>query len=74
MIKKLLIESNINNLTIVENTIDNITNEAGINRDNYGKILIAVLEAVNNAIVHGNKSDKEKKVEVEFIFETTYWM
>jgi serine/threonine-protein kinase RsbW len=69
MQKELKIESDITNLTIVENAIDNLTNEIGINKDSYGKILIAVLEAVNNAIVHGNKSDLKKSVKVDFLIE-----
>ena len=66
MLKRIKIESEINNLRIVENAIDSITNESGINQENYGKILIGTLEAVNNAIVHGNKSDKNKFVSIEF--------
>lgn len=69
MQKELEIESVITNLTIVENTIDNLTNEVGIGKDSYGKILVAVLEAVNNAIVHGNKSDQRKYVKVNFAVE-----
>ncbi len=65
MIKKIRIESTIDNLRAVENAIDNITGEAGISKDNYGKILVSALEAVNNAIIHGNKADKKKMVEIE---------
>ncbi len=65
MIKKLRIESKIDNLRAVENAIDNITGEAGINKENYGKILVSTLEAVNNAIIHGNKADKKKIVDIE---------
>ena len=65
MIKKLKIESKVNNLRAVENAIDNITGEAGINQENYGKILVSTLEAVNNAIIHGNKADINKIVDVE---------
>ncbi len=65
MMKKIKIESVIDNLRIVENVIDNITNEYEINQESYGKILIGTLEAVNNAIVHGNKSDKSKYVNIE---------
>lgn len=65
MIRKIKIESVIDNLRVVENIIDNITNEYGINQENYGKILIGTLEAVNNAIVHGNKSDNKKYVKIE---------
>lgn len=69
MIKKFSIESNINNLRVVENVIDNITGEEGINQDSYGKILVSTLEAVNNAIVHGNKGDFKKLVEIELKME-----
>ena len=65
MLKKIKIESKLSNLRIIETAIDNVTFESGINQDNYGKILIGTLEAVNNAIVHGNKSDESKSVEVE---------
>jgi serine/threonine-protein kinase RsbW len=32
-----------------------------LNEDNYGNILIAVTEAVNNAIYHGNEGKKSCK-------------
>jgi hypothetical protein len=46
MLTKLKIESHTGNLRIVENAIDNITNKYGINQESYGKIMVAVLEAV----------------------------
>lgn len=69
MYKRLKIESKMSNLRIIENAIDEITNTIGINQDNYGKILVASLEAVNNAITHGNKSDPQKLVDVEIVVE-----
>jgi serine/threonine-protein kinase RsbW len=69
MLRQLKIESDIINLRRVENAIDFLTNEIGISQDSYGKILIAVLEAVNNAIVHGNKADLKKRVEIDFRIE-----
>lgn len=69
MLKKVRIGSAVENLRVVENAIDTLTNEAGISQDSYGKILIGTLEAVNNAIVHGNKSDIKKFVEVQFLLE-----
>lgn len=71
MIRKLRIESKLSNVGIVENAVDTITREAGINKENYGKILVSVMEAVNNAIVHGNKSDEKKFVEIEIIFKNS---
>lgn len=69
MVKRLNIKSDINNLNIVEKTIDVITGQIGITQDNYGKILVATLEAVNNAIIHGNKSDASKYVKIEIVFK-----
>ena len=69
MQKTIRIESAIENLRVVENAIDTLTNDAVISQDSYGKILIGTLEAVNNAIVHGNKSDLNKSVEVKFQLE-----
>jgi len=65
MFKKFRIESNISNLSVVENEIDSITSDTGISKENYGKILVSILEAVNNAIVHGNKNDINKFVDIE---------
>jgi serine/threonine-protein kinase RsbW len=68
MTKKLKIESRIANLRIVENAIDEISAEIGMKQDNYGKILVSTLEAVNNAIVHGNKGNEKKMVEIEICY------
>jgi serine/threonine-protein kinase RsbW len=64
MYKKIRIESEISNIRIVENAIDSASGEIGISKENYGKILVSTLEAVNNAILHGNKSDPNKKVDI----------
>ena len=69
MYKKLHIESKISGIREIEKTIDIITVENGVKQESYGKILIATLEAVNNAIIHGNLSDENKYVDVEFTIE-----
>jgi len=69
MLKKIRIESKLSNLRIIENTVDEITNELGISYNNYGKILISLLEAVNNAIVHGNKYSVKKVVDITIEFK-----
>jgi len=69
MEKTIRIESKLSNLGIVENAIDTITRDAGINKENYGKILVSVMEAVNNAIVHGNKYDEKKFVNIFILLE-----
>jgi serine/threonine-protein kinase RsbW len=65
MYKKIRIESKVGSLRIVENAIDEATTVIGISQDNYGKILVSAMEAVNNAILHGNHSNPEKMVDIE---------
>jgi serine/threonine-protein kinase RsbW len=69
MYKRFKIESSINNLRIVENAIDEMMIEIGITQENYGKILVSTLEAVNNAIMHGNKYERDKSVDVEISYK-----
>ncbi len=58
------IGSDLKFMTEVELLIDTVCEDLKLNEDNYGNILIAVTEAVNNAIVHGNHNDEDKKVKV----------
>ena len=69
MYKKISIESQVGNLRIVENAIDETTSVIGISQDSYGKILVSAMEAVNNAILHGNQSNPEKIVDIELAFK-----
>ncbi len=50
------------NIRIVESFIDNAKEKFDLNDDIYGNIMIAVTESVNNAIIHGNESNKDKNV------------
>ena len=50
------------NVSVVESFIENIGEQIRIEEAVYGNVLVSVTEAVNNAIVHGNKEDKNKKV------------
>jgi serine/threonine-protein kinase RsbW len=68
MDKKIRIESVVGNLRVVENAIDEATTDIGISKDNYGKILVSVMEAVNNAILHGNRSNPEKIVDIDISY------
>lgn len=69
MEKLIKIPSKIENLRKVEKIIDDISGEFKISEDVYGNILIASLEAANNAIMHGNKLDESKDVTIEFKLE-----
>jgi len=62
MEKLLKISSKIENLRKVEKLVDEISADYNISADVYGNVLIAVLEAANNAVLHGNKLDESKMV------------
>lgn len=50
------------NIRMIESFIDNSKEKFHLDEDLYGNIMIAVTEAVNNAIKHGNKGNSEKNV------------
>lgn len=50
------------NIRMIESFIDNAKERFHLDDDIYGNIMIAVTEAVNNAIKHGNRADKSKNV------------
>ena len=47
---------------MIESFIDNAKEKFQLDDDIYGNIMIAITEAVNNAIKHGNRSDSSKNV------------
>lgn len=66
VVDKLIFKSDIKNINLVEKLIDDISADYNISSDVYGKILLGVVEGVNNAIVHGNQLDKNKDVILEY--------
>ncbi|MGL1884884.1 MAG: ATP-binding protein [Reichenbachiella sp.] len=66
---KIEIPSLSDNIRIIESFIDNAKEKFDLNDDIYGNIMIAVTESVNNAIVHGNKNDKTKNVQLSLHIE-----
>ena len=59
------IESKQENLREVEKLVDDFNEIEELDESLYGKVLIATIEAANNAMVHGNKLDPEKTVKIE---------
>ena len=64
-IQHLELPSKIESISEIENFIDNLCEQRAIGEDEYGNILIALTEAINNAITHGNQFDANKKVNLE---------
>jgi len=62
IIQHIELPSKVDSLLKIEAFIDSICDKYSIGDDDYGNILIALTEAINNAINHGNKLDPDKKV------------
>ena len=67
LIDQIEIPSELKNLGLVEQFIDKVCEAKGLDEDVYGNVLIAVTEAVNNAIIHGNCFANDKKVKVDVL-------
>lgn len=60
------IASKVESLREVERFVDEVSVACRMSSEVYGNVLIATLEAANNAILHGNKLDAGKDVNIAF--------
>jgi serine/threonine-protein kinase RsbW len=65
--------SKIENINIVEKLVDTVSVNQNLSTEIYGNLLVAMVEAVNNAIIHGNKLDETKEVRVTYGLENGYF-
>jgi len=63
----LTIASKPENITQVECFIEKIQKLLNFRDELYGNILVALTEAVNNAIFHGNQTNESKSVDIQFV-------
>ena len=68
VLNSLFLSSETKSLLVLEKWINNLCEIHSISSEKYGNILIAVTEAVNNAITHGNLNVVDKKTEVSYGF------
>lgn len=64
------ISSNPNNILKVENYLRTVQQDMKIDDGKFPDILVSLTEAVNNAILHGNKADESKEVVIDMIEES----
>lgn len=69
MKKDLQIPSDIGNLRLVEKAIDELSLELNLSDEIYGNVMVATMEATNNAIIHGNNSDPRKNVKIQILLD-----
>ena len=70
MSNKISIPSDISNLTSIYSFLDAIFLEHSISEDLYDKVLISLIEAVTNSIVHGNDNDISKFVDISYSLDS----
>ena len=64
--KEITINSSVENLSYVEREIESVFVDFSFSQDHFGNVLIAVTEAVNNAVHYGNQEDVTKVVNIGF--------
>lgn len=62
---RLKIKSRLEDIAKVESMIETLRVQYSINDEQYGNMLLASVEAVTNAIEHGNNLDEQKEVDIE---------
>ncbi|MCX6231953.1 MAG: ATP-binding protein [Bacteroidetes bacterium] len=64
ILKELSINSDLKDINLVQQLIEDFCDEFNINNTYFGNISVTVNEAVKNAIIHGNELKAEKKVNI----------
>lgn len=70
--KRVELPSQADALLQVMELIESINLELGIKDDVYGNVVVAVTEAVNNSLLHGNKEDPDKRIRFEAFLSGPY--
>lgn len=66
---KISLASESKSLLVLEEWINKLCDLYQISVEQYGNVLIAITEAVNNAITHGNQNMANKKTDIEYNIE-----
>jgi serine/threonine-protein kinase RsbW len=64
--QQLELQSKPDSLSVVERMIEDVRDNYQVSEDTFGNMLVALTEAVTNAMYHGNKSDPEKKIRIQY--------
>lgn len=73
IVKEITLQSNPESIIEVESFVEDLSSKYGLGDDVFGNMIISITEAVNNAIIHGNKRDASKKITIiESVENTSY--
>lgn len=71
LVQEIQVPSVISSICAVETLIDHAASTIELNEDLYGNVLIAVTEAVNNAIIHGNQLNENALISIQVLKKET---
>lgn len=69
---QLELESDPNNLITVEEFVNYFARDLGIDEEKINGLMLSVTEATTNAIIHANKSDPTKTVNIDVFVKDGY--
>ncbi len=64
MVCKMTMTSNPKNISRIEKFLEKVGKQVVLDEIQMNKLMVSLTEAVNNAIIHGNRSDPRRKVTV----------
>ena len=70
MLSKLVIPSNLDKIEEAATFVEKAAKKMKFSETDVDNIVIAITEAISNAIIHANKNDKRKKVTIEVILNS----
>lgn len=59
-------------ITKVEQLVDTLKEDLDFSDEIYGNMIVSITEAVNNAIMHGNRKDASKKVHIRLATDANH--
>jgi len=69
---QLELKSSPQNVSKIEAFLDGVNKKLNLGEVEFHKLLVATTEAVNNAIIHGNKANPDKQVAVKVVIRKHY--
>lgn len=66
---QIIVPSLLESLAEIETLTEKVADEYHLSEDERDNIAIAITEVANNAIIHGNKLNYQKKVTISFYFD-----
>ncbi len=63
---QIVLRSNDKSIAQLTKLLDNVLKTANVSSDTYANVVISLIEAVKNAIEHGNKLDENRTVSINY--------